>query len=63
MSSWIVTALSWLAEVYLLSTAVLAAATLAMHVSRQPARRLAVGRSALVCLALLLAANLERAGA
>ena len=53
MSSWIGPVASWLAEVYVLSTVILAAATLTMLRLRQPAHRLAVARSALVSLALL----------
>jgi beta-lactamase regulating signal transducer with metallopeptidase domain len=44
---------SWLAEVYLLATVVLAVAGAAVLASRQPARRLAAARAALVALAIL----------
>ncbi len=44
---------SWLAEVYLLATAILAAAGVAVVVLRQPARRLVVARSTLMALLLL----------
>jgi beta-lactamase regulating signal transducer with metallopeptidase domain len=53
MSSWVGPVVSWLGEVYLLSTVILVAAGLAMMASRQPARRLAVARSAMVALVLL----------
>ena len=43
----------WLAEVYVMSTVVLAAAGAALLVIRQPARRLAVAKAAFVALASL----------
>jgi len=54
MSGWVGPVVSWLAEVYLLSTVILAATWVAARVLRQPARRLVVARSALASLALLV---------
>lgn len=53
MNGWPGPIAAWLAEVYLLSTVVLSVALLVMHVTRQPARRLAISRAALVSLVLL----------
>jgi beta-lactamase regulating signal transducer with metallopeptidase domain len=53
MSVWIQPFASWLIEVYLLSTVILVLAALAIRLVRQPARRLAVARSALGSLILL----------
>ncbi len=53
MSSWIAPIISWLVELYLLSTVVLGVAGVALRMLRQPSRRLAVARAALVSLLLL----------
>ena len=45
---------AWLAEVYLLSTAVLLAACVAMRSLRQPSRRLFVARCAAVGVVVLI---------
>ena len=53
MSSWIAPIVSWVMEVYVLSTVILSVAVVAMLIVRQPSRRLAVARAALLSLVLL----------
>ncbi len=54
MSSWMRLVVFWLAEVYLVSTVILAVAALAFRILRQPARRLMAARWTLASLLLLV---------